>query len=198
MLSYHIQIDRQCFKEKQIAKFWSHVDRQGPNECWLWKGSKTCNKYGGGVYGIWRCDSNSYRPHRVAWTLEKGPLEDKITLDHLIEGGICSSTLCCNPAHLEPVTLAENLKRWRASEKFAKLYRSGVCKHGHEREPGKSCRKCATLSVARSQAKKPTKYRLMKNKNKRDERAASRARIIAWNNDHAALSLGNGREESTS
>lgn len=47
--------------------------------------------------------------HRVVWTLLGYQLLDTQVLDHL-----CRVRSCCNPAHLEPVSHAENTKRGAA------------------------------------------------------------------------------------
>jgi hypothetical protein len=47
--------------------------------------------------------------HRVAWVAATGEsLHSQLTIDHL-----CNVRLCVNPAHLEPVSLAENQRRKR-------------------------------------------------------------------------------------
>lgn len=54
--------------------------------------------------------------HRVAYELYVGPIPIGLVIDHT-----CEVKWCCNPAHLEPVTNAENLRR---------AYR--LCQRGHE------------------------------------------------------------------
>lgn len=124
------------FSEALLAKFWSLVDRRGLDECWLWKGPVTNGKKGG-CYGQWR----GFRPHRIAYTLLVGPIDPQHTLDHLRESGLCTSTLCCNPAHLEPVTQSENTKRYRRT-----LPR--VCKRGHQMAPKGNCQQCIDLKLS--------------------------------------------------
>lgn len=123
------------FTERELARFWERVDRQGPTACWLWTGGTTIAPKGG-VYGVWR----GFRPHRVAYTLLVGPIPEDHTLDHLRESGICSSTLCCNPAHLEAVTQSENTKRYRRS-----LPR--ICQRGHEMDPRGNCKECIRIKT---------------------------------------------------
>lgn len=53
-----------------------------------------------------------------------GPIPDGFTLDHL-----CRNTSCANPAHLEPVTHEENVKRGRSGEGQALRTH---CPQGHE------------------------------------------------------------------
>lgn len=121
-----------AFTEQQRERFWSKVDRRGPLECWLWKGGVTRTKWGA-VYGLWM----EFRPHRVAYTLLVGPIPAGHTLDHLRESGVCSSTLCVNPAHLEAVTQSENTKRYRRAA-F-----TGFCKWGHPRGFDEKCLGCS-------------------------------------------------------
>ena len=79
-------------------RFWSRFDKSG--ECWLWTGP-TWNGYGKSGQG-WT--------HRLAWEIENGPIPEGMTIDHL-----CRTRLCGRPSHLEPITLAENLRRGAAA-----------------------------------------------------------------------------------
>ena len=82
--------------------------------CWTWLGAVTENGYG----QMW-FDGKPRRPHRVAYLLLVGEIPDGLTIDHL-----CRNKLCVNPAHMEPVTSAENKRRW------ARLITA--CKRGHD------------------------------------------------------------------
>ena len=63
--------------------------------------------------------------HRWAYEALVAPIPDGLTIDHL-----CRVRHCVNPAHLEVVTLAENIRR-------APHYNSRKthCKRGHEFTP---------------------------------------------------------------
>lgn len=126
-------------------RFWPKVDRRGPDECWPWTGGQ--NGYGYGYFNVdvTRTGHRNAAAHRVAYELSVGPIPDGLTLDHL-----CLNRLCVNPAHLEPVTLAENIRR--SPQAKAKLARTH-CPQGHEYtpenirwrqrpNPGRSCRAC--------------------------------------------------------
>jgi hypothetical protein len=104
-------------------RFWPKVDRRGPDECWLWTGAAT------GGYGAIRGNNREMvLAHRVAYELEVGPIPAGLEIDHVAARG-CTSTLCVNPAHLEPVTHQENLLRGRTAPGINA--RKTHCKRGH-------------------------------------------------------------------
>jgi hypothetical protein len=81
-----------------MQRFWDKVAKT--DGCWLWM---ACIDRGYGQFGI---DGNVRRAHRVAYELLVGPIPEGLVLDHL-----CRNPACVNPAHLEPVTLGENVMR---------------------------------------------------------------------------------------
>jgi hypothetical protein len=93
----------------EAQRFWTKVDRSGPDGCWLWLGQ--LNQWG---YGHFRRtlapgQHQTVKAHRFAYTLLVGPIPAGLTLDHL-----CGHHACVRPDHLEPVTNAENLRRRHA------------------------------------------------------------------------------------
>ena len=75
--------------------------------CWIWQGENERNGYG--LVEIIGPNGERIRraAHRVIWEELKGPLSDTVVLDHVH----CQNKLCCNPDHLDPITLAENTAR---------------------------------------------------------------------------------------
>ena len=69
--------------------------------CWDWLGSVGTRGYGRiGVGG------KMLQAHRFAYEQLVGPIADGLVLDHL-----CNNKRCVNPAHLEPVTVEDNVRR---------------------------------------------------------------------------------------
>ena len=86
------------------------------NGCWVWQ------KKSRGRQGYALAHGPEYRmalAHRLAYEALVGPIPEGLQLDHL-----CFNPPCINPAHLEPVTRAENMRR--ARERYTH------CKNGHE------------------------------------------------------------------
>ena len=99
-------------------RLWERVERRG--DCWEWTGP--CTEGGYGLIGAGGRHSPLLRTHRVAYELMVGPIPEGLHIDHL-----CRNRRCCNPAHLEPVTQAENNRRAAANHTH--------CPRGHELPP---------------------------------------------------------------
>lgn len=99
-------------------RFWAKVNKTG--SCWIWTASR--NSCGYGRFGLHR---SSVLAHRIAYKLAVGEIPPGLTLDHL-----CRNRACVNPAHLDPVTIRENILRGEAPA--ALNARRTVCKRGHD------------------------------------------------------------------
>lgn len=86
--------------------FWRFVFPEPNSGCWLWIGSGTRG------YGMFRLGSTldgtrrRLYAHRLAYEWLVGPIPDGLEVDHK-----CRVRACVNPAHLEPVTRHENMRR---------------------------------------------------------------------------------------
>lgn len=96
--------------------------------------------------------------HRLAYEAAVGPIPPGLTIDHL-----CRNKRCCNPAHLEPVTRAENTRR---GNQFTMGRRSPTCRRGHPftpdntvmQKPGRTCRTCKQERERRTKRERRRAY----------------------------------------
>ena len=107
------------FDDVSISRFWSKVDKRGPDECWPWMGAKSRKGYGR-YFHMYR----DVIAHRLSFFIAHGKMPDGVT-DHL-----CRNRLCVNPAHLEDVTNKENVLRGVGLT--AINAKKTHCKNGHE------------------------------------------------------------------
>jgi hypothetical protein len=125
-----------------------------PNECWPWR--RALDKHGYGRIKIGGRQGPIHGAHRVAYELYIGPIPPEYTIDHVAARG-CTMHSCVNPAHLEAVTLRENILR---SESPSAIHaRKTHCPQGHEYTPENTyrrrkgnervCRQCTLARVAR-------------------------------------------------
>jgi len=127
------------------GRFYSRIERD-PSGCWLWTGARNRDGYG----QLWL--GRIVYVHRWAYERFVGPIPEGLEIDHL-----CRVPACCNPAHLEPVTHAENIRR--GYEAKAQTH----CKRGHEladayvtRDGRRDCRACARIRAAARRSSEST------------------------------------------
>lgn len=87
--------------DRGVEQFWEKVKRDPETGCWNWQGTKDYNGYGRA-----RWLGKMVKAYRLSYWINVGPFPDELTMDHL-----CRNRHCVNPAHLEPVTHQENMRR---------------------------------------------------------------------------------------
>ena len=94
-----------------MERFWSKVDKRGPDDCWEWIGAKASGaRPGKKPYGqLWTEGSHSTRKrikaHRLSYELHYGPIPEGRVVMHK-----CNNPGCVNPAHLTVGTPKQNLQ----------------------------------------------------------------------------------------
>lgn len=89
-------------KQWRIGPDYLEEDRGYKTPCWIWQRTTDARGYGGTS-----ADGNRHvKAHRVYYERANGPIPEGFVIDHL-----CRVPACVNPAHLEPVTNAENVQR---------------------------------------------------------------------------------------
>lgn len=138
-------------------------------ECWIWQGRARSGR--AKTYGVMHFASRIKAAHRYVYELLVGPVPEGLVLDHL-----CRRPLCVNPAHLEPVTQGENVRRGSSAQRTH-------CVHGHLYDEANTrwyrghrhCRTCQRERVARNYWADIEKGRARKRETERRRRARVKA-----------------------
>lgn len=118
------------------------------NGCWIWQGSRDSHGYGRTNIGKGKIKNT----HVLFFTWLVGEVPKGLELDHL-----CMTQSCVNPDHLEPVTHAENIRRWAASLNITH------CPQGHKYDGNNTyvnplgrriCRICSNAAAVRYRLRK--------------------------------------------
>ena len=106
---------------KDIARFWSKVDKRGPDECWPWMGGSKTGEYGRLFINEGRQNVGA---HRIAYFLATGIDPVGLQVCHS-----CDAPICNNPKHLFKGTNLDNAADMVAKGRQATGERSG--RHTH-------------------------------------------------------------------
>lgn len=103
-------------------RFWAKVDADG--DCWEWIGFKNQAGYG----RFYAPSGKMVLAHRYAYETLVGSIPSDAEIDHL-----CKNRACVSPAHLDPVSHKENVRRGAASTVMKlRAQRITHCKSGHD------------------------------------------------------------------
>lgn len=127
-------------KPRPVAeRFWRHVDKLGPNGCWVWTGYRDAKGY-----GSFNSGSRGELAHRFSYRLANGALSSE--LPNVLHR--CDNPPCVNPAHLFAGTQLDNI---RDAVQKGRLHngqrRRTHCKREHllpapDRRGWRQCREC--------------------------------------------------------
>src|SRR5678815_4840613 len=99
-----IDIKLTALTARELARYWSKVDRHGDTECWLWTG--WVNHWGYGCFDVGTAKKHQhFRAHRIAYLLGYGVDPGPSFVCHA-----CDNPRCCNPKHLWLGDAAANMQ----------------------------------------------------------------------------------------
>lgn len=108
-------------------RFWSKVDKRGPDECWEWQASGVS---GYGTIGVGGRAGGKVLAHRLSWELHSGPIPDSEEHHGTVVLHTCDNRKCVNPAHLRLGTQSDNVRDMDAKGRRKNTPHHGE-KHGN-------------------------------------------------------------------
>lgn len=101
--------------KRDLARFWSWIDRREDDECWPWEGVPSSTGYGLFSYGGRK--GKRVGAHRIAWMLTNGSLPEIGGHHGAVVMHACDNRLCCNPRHLRVASQGDNIKDAEAKDR---------------------------------------------------------------------------------
>lgn len=92
---------------EQVARYWSHVVKGDPWECWPWDACTTDEGYGKWSVRLTDGRRVTFYAHRLAYALTTGEIPAGQEAAHDV---LCSTPACCNPDHLTAKSHWDNLR----------------------------------------------------------------------------------------
>jgi hypothetical protein len=83
-----------------LRRFWSKIDRRGPDECWPWIGYR--DQRGGAKFNLGGRGKGTIQAQRFAWIIARGPIPPNRQVIHT-----CPTRWCMNARHLKPGTAVD-------------------------------------------------------------------------------------------
>lgn len=108
--------------DKDIARFWSHVDKSG--DCWIWTYTQSRGYGYTYVYAVRR----AIQSHRVSWIIAYGQIPEGMFVCHK-----CDNPSCVNPSHLFIGAAANNSRDMVKKGRSARGFRHGAYTHPEKR-----------------------------------------------------------------
>lgn len=132
-------------------RFWAKVSEDPITGCWNWTAALS-----GRGYGQYSIRARRVYAHRAAYAALVGPIPKGMEIDHVK----CRNKRCCNPAHLDVVTSAENTRRWAETVTACPAghaYTEANTWHGKQRAGRYRMKQCRTCQRERQRAARARK-----------------------------------------
>jgi hypothetical protein len=94
-----------AYPRNTSERFWSKVDKHGPDECWEYMGHRDTKGY-----GVTKFMDVCKKAHRMAWVFTFGAVPEGEGYHGTCVLHKCDNPPCCNPNHLFLGTIRDNIK----------------------------------------------------------------------------------------